>query len=72
MINRGDSDMQIVDRLLQDEQYDWHRKLEALVWHHQNIGNRDIQMHVVNANGNQADVLEMVLYYMNQYMEGTE
>lgn len=70
MLNRGDSDMQIVARLLQDEKDDWHRKLEALVWHNWHNNEKDIQMHVVNANGSQTDVLEMVLYYMNQYMEG--
>lgn len=69
MLDRGDSDMAIIARLLQDEQYDWYHRLDALVWHHQNINGKNVQLHSVNANGNQVDVLEMVLYYMKQYME---
>ena len=69
MLSRDDSDMAIVARLLQDEKDDWHRQLESLVWHYEHINERDIQMHVINANGSLTDVLEMVLYYMKQYME---
>lgn len=69
MIDRGDSDMRIVSRLLQDEKDDWYRKLDALVWHHENINGKNVHLHTVNANGNQTNVLEMVLYYMKQYME---
>lgn len=70
MLDRGDSDMAIVARLLQDEQYDWHHKLNALVWHYDHISGKDIQLHSVNVNGDQTNVLEMVLYYMKQYTEG--
>lgn len=69
MIDRGDSDMAIIARLLQDEKDDWHRQLESLVWHYENINKRDVQMHVINANGSLTDVLEIVIYYMKQYME---
>lgn len=69
MMDRGDSDMAIIARLLQDEQYDWYHRLDALVWHHDRINGKNVQLYSVNANGNQADVLEMVLYYMKQHME---
>lgn len=64
MLERHDSDMQIVSRLLQDEQYDWYHKLDALVWHYDRLNGKDIQIYSVNANTEQQDVLEMVLYYM--------
>ena len=68
MLERKDSDTEIVARLLQDEQYDWYHKLDALVWHYQNINGKDVDLHSINANGNQADVVEMTLYYMRQHM----
>jgi len=43
MIDRGDSDMQIVGRLLTDEEYEWFEKLKQVV------GNK-IKIHSVNAN----------------------
>lgn len=69
MIDRGDSDTKIVSRLLQDEKDDWGRKLDALVWHHENINGKNVHMHTINANGSLSDVFELVLYYMKQYME---
>lgn len=69
MLDRHDGDMQIISRLLQDEQYDWFHRLDALVWHYERINNKDVQLHSVNANGDQSDVLELVLYYMKQYVE---
>jgi hypothetical protein len=69
MIDRGDSDMAIVARLLQDEQYDWHHRLDALVWHHERINGENVQLYLVNANGAQVDVFEQVVHYMKQYTE---
>lgn len=71
MINRGDGDTGIVSRLLQDEQYDWYHRLDALVWHHENINGKNVQLHSVNANGTSVNVLGMVLYYMRQYAGGS-
>jgi guanylate kinase len=64
MLERHDSDMQIVSRLLQDEQYDWSHKLDALVCHYDRLNNKDIQIYSINANVEQQNVLEMVLYYI--------
>ena len=69
MIDRHDSDMAIIARLLQDEKDDWHHRLDALVWHHANINGKNVNLHSVNANGDKADVLKMVLHYMQQHME---
>ena len=68
MIDRGDSDESIVARLLQDEEYDWFRRLEHLVWHYTNIVHKNVELYSVNVNGNQKDALNMVLYYMKKYM----
>lgn len=69
MIDRGDSDMAIISRLLQDEEDDWFKQLDKLVWQYGHVMNRNVELHFVNANNNQTNVLEMVLYYMNQYAE---
>ncbi len=69
MLDRGDSDVNIVARLLQDEQYDWHHKLDALVWHHANINGKDVKLYSVSANIDKEDVLKMVLHYMTQHTE---
>lgn len=68
MINRNDSDMAIIARLLQDEENDWFKQLDRLVWQYGHVMNRNVELHCANANGSQTDVLELVLYYMNKYM----
>lgn len=69
MLDRHDSDMNIISRLLQDEKCDWYNQLDSLTWSYNNILNRDVELHTINANGNQTVVLEMVLYYMKHHME---
>lgn len=70
MIDRDDSDMMIVSRLLADEKEDWYKKLDSLVWQYNNIVGKYIQLYNVNANGDLKSVLDLVLYYMDRYMEG--
>lgn len=70
MIDRHDSDMMIISRLLTDEKEDWYKKLDSLVWQYNNIVGKYIQLYNVNANGDLKSVLELVLYYMDRYMEG--
>lgn len=69
MLDRGDSDMAIISRLLQDEKDDWFKQLDHLVWRYCHIVGKNVDLHSINANGDQTDVLEMVLYYINQYKE---
>ena len=69
MLDRHDSDMMVVSRLLQDEKDDWEHQLDALVWHYNNIVGKCVDIHHINANGDTKSVVELVLYYINQYME---
>lgn len=69
MINRNDSDMAIISRLLQDEEDDWFKQLDKLVWQYGHVMNRTVELHCANANNDQSQVLDLVLYYMNRYME---
>lgn len=72
MINRGDSDTQIVSRLLQDERDDWYDELDSLIWHYANIEHIDVVLQKVDANDILSNVTSKVSYYMNKYEEGTE
>ena len=69
MVERGASDMEIVSRLYDDEEYDWEKKLNSLIWHYTKIDNKDVELNLVNANDNKEAVLELVLYYMRRYVE---
>ncbi len=69
MIDRGDSDMMIISRLLQDEKDDWLKQLDSLVWKYSNIFGKDVQLYNINTNGDLKNVMELVLYYMKRYME---
>lgn len=69
MADRHDSDMMIISRLLEDEKDDWFKKLDSLVWHYSNIIGKYVELYSVNANSNLRDVIELVLYYMKEYME---
>lgn len=70
MIDRGDSDAAIISRLLQDEKNDWLQQLDSLVWKYENIIGKDVQLYNINADGNLNNVLSLVIYYINRYMEG--
>ena len=64
MIDRGDSDMAIISRLLQDEEGDWLKQLDHLVWHYDHIVGKYVVLYSINANGDKDSVLEMAKYYM--------
>lgn len=65
MIDRDDSDTAIVGRLRHDEAFDWHKHLQTLVWHYENIVGTDIKLHLINANESKENVLESVLSYIH-------
>ena len=70
MVDRGASDMEIVSRLHHDDTTeDWYRKLDKLEWHYNNIENKQIQLHRINANEDIENVLSQVLYYINENNE---
>jgi guanylate kinase len=69
MLDRHDSDSMIISRLLEDEKSDWYKELDSLVWHYNNIVGKNIDLYNINANNDLRSVIELVLYYMNRYME---
>ena len=70
MIDRGDSDMMIIARLLQDEKEDWHKQLDSLVWKYANIMGKNVQLYSINANSDLNQVVDLVLYYIKRCTEG--
>ena len=68
MIDRGDCDAAIIARLLQDEEYDWHHKLNSLVWHYSNLMDRNVCLHVVDANNKKECVLKAVLEHVEEVL----
>ena len=69
MINRGSSDTEIVSRLLQDEEYDWYKKLDSLTWHYDNNEHADVDLYKIDANMPLSEVVSHVMYYINKYEE---
>lgn len=69
MIDRHDSDTAIIGRLHNDEEFDWYNKLDKIVWHYNNIKNKYVELHKINANKNEEDVIAQVLYHMKRYLE---
>lgn len=57
MIDRGDSDMAIISRLLQDEKDDWHDQLSDLVWHYRTNYNRRVLLFDMYADDDLASVV---------------
>lgn len=68
MIDRGDGDMMIISRLLEDEKFDWYHKLNSLVWHYNNLIGKDVSLYEINANSDPENVMGLVLHYMKRYM----
>ena len=67
MVERGDSDMQIISRLHSDDTPDdWYRQLDKLVWKYKNIDFGNVELYRINANTDIEDVLEQILYYMKK------
>lgn len=70
MLDRNDSDMMIVSRLLEDEKTDWFKKLDSLVWHYNNIVGKNVQLYDINANSDPKCVMDLVLYYISRCVGG--
>ena len=61
MLDRGDSDTQIVGRLLQDEKDDWETwLLNSMLY----LDNEDVTLHSINADAHLDNVVEQVLKYI--------
>ena len=70
MLDRHDSDSMIISRLLEDEKNDWLKDIDSLVWKYNNLIGKNIQLYSINANGDTKSVIELILFYINRYMEG--
>jgi hypothetical protein len=68
MLDRHDSDMMIIARLLEDEKFDWLHKINSITWHYSNIIGKDVELYSINANGATSSVLSLVMYYMKRHM----
>lgn len=69
MIDRHDSDVSIISRLHNDEEFNWYNKLHRIVWNCNNIDHKNVELYKINANKNEEDVVEQVLYHMKRYLE---
>ena len=69
MLDRDDSDMIVVSRLLEDEKVNWFKKLDSLVWHYNNIIGKSVQLFDINANSDPTCVMDLVLYYIKKCVE---
>ena len=70
MIDRGDSDMMIISRLLQDEKDDWYHQLNSLAWKYENIIGKNVQLFSIKSNVGLNQVLALALYYIKICTEG--
>lgn len=61
MLDRGDSDTQVVGRLLQDEKDDWETWLVDSMLR---LNNEDVTLHSINADAHLDNVVEQVLKYI--------
>lgn len=61
MLKRHDHDTAIISRLLEDEKYDWLQELNKTTYR----ANRDVKIFVVDANKNQSEVVDEILWYLN-------
>ena len=64
MVKRNDSDTAIVSRLYTDEQLDWERELNKLVWHYKNNEGKDVDMFVVDANQDTDGVIAQIMKFI--------
>lgn len=64
MLDRGDSDMQIVSRLLQDEKMNWQTHLYDIVLH--SHADDDVIMRTIYADGHLDSVVSQILEHMKQ------
>lgn len=70
MVERHSSDHEIISRLLVDDTTDdWYEALSDIAWYSKDIRDQDVALYKINANENIENVLEQVLYYINQHEE---
>lgn len=60
MMDRHDSDMQIVSRIYNDEKSDWFVDLKVLRWHYAYDLHRNVVLHMIHADEDVEKVLEQI------------
>lgn len=60
MIDRGDSDMAIISRLLQDEKEDWHDQLNDVIWQHRAHNGGNVHLYDIYADDDLMNVVARV------------
>ena len=60
MMDRHDSDMQIVSRIYNDEKSDWFMDLKVLRWHYAHDLHKNVILHIIYANEDVKKVLEQI------------
>ena len=68
MLDRGDGDMMIVSRLLQDEKDDWFEQLVSLICKYA-VGGKNVYLHKIHADEDLQQVLDLVKYYIEIHEE---
>ena len=68
MKNREDNDAAIIERLLQDEQSDWHDQLNDLEWRYRAYYNRFVCLYDMYADDDLESVVTRVERYMGVYV----
>lgn len=68
MRNRGDNDAAIIERLLQDEQHNWHDQLNGLEWMYRAYNNRFICLYDMYADDDLDSVVARTERYMGVYV----
>lgn len=68
MIDRGDSDVAIISRLLEDEKEDWHNKLNDITWYYRTYHDRIIYIYDMYADDDLASVVTRVERYMGGWV----
>ena len=68
MLDRGDSDIAIISRLLNDEQYNWYDRLRILVDYYQTFKNKDnIDLRSIDADEQLHEVVCKIKGYMEEW-----
>lgn len=69
MIDRHDSDMAIVSRIYNDEEFDWQNELSKMVWNYKNNCGKNVEMYTINADQDIKNVLDQLAGYLNYETE---
>jgi guanylate kinase len=70
MVDRHDSDMMIVARLLEDEKFDWYKKLDALVWHYVHFVGKNVQLYRIDGDSDVDHVMGHISSVIRRHLEG--